>query len=117
RARYGAGVLAVQQGDFALGGPLLDEAAELAALAGAAALAAHVTDAGGMLAFSSGDLPAAQAGHEAALAAYERGGFTDPTTLVSYGRLASVCLLTFELDRAVELCEECLRRCDELGDQ
>ena len=28
-----------------------------------------------------------------------------------------MCLLTFELDRAVKLCEECIRRCDELGEQ
>ncbi len=116
-ALYGAGVLAVQQGDFERGQPLLIEAAALAASAADEDLAAHVTDARGMLAFYSGDLPAAQAGHEAAIAAYARGGFTDPTTLVSYGRLASVCLLTFELDRAVELCEECLRRCDEIGEQ
>jgi non-specific serine/threonine protein kinase len=47
----------------------------------------------------------------------ERAGFGDPTTLVTYCRLASVCLLTFELDRAVTLCEECLRRCDELGEE
>ncbi len=76
-------------------------------------LAAHVTDARGMLAFYSGDLATAQAEFEAALAVDERAGFGDPTALVTYSRLASVCLLTFELDRAVGLCEECLRRCDE----
>ncbi len=70
-----------------------------------------------MLAFYSGDLPAAQAEFEAALAVDERAGFSDPTALVTYSRLASVCLLTFELDRAVKLCEECIRRCDELGEQ
>ena len=70
-----------------------------------------------MLAFYSGDLATAQAEFESALAGYERTGFGDPTALVTYSRLASVCLLTFELDRAVELCEECLRRCDELGEQ
>ncbi|HEY6496214.1 MAG TPA: LuxR C-terminal-related transcriptional regulator [Trebonia sp.] len=101
-AVFGAGVLAVQQGDFAAG----DED-----------LAAHVTDARGMLAFYSGDLVAAQAEFEAALAVYERAGFGDPTALVTYSRLASVCLLTFELDRAVKLCEQCLRRCDESGEQ
>src|SRR5262249_19485330 len=54
---------------------------------------------------------------EAALAAYEQDGFTDPAALVTYSRLASVCLLTFDLDRAVRLSEECLRRCAELGEQ
>jgi DNA-binding CsgD family transcriptional regulator len=70
-----------------------------------------------MLAFYSGDLPAAQAEFEAALATGERAGFSDPTALATYSRLASVCLLTFELDRAVKLCHECIRRCDELGEQ
>jgi non-specific serine/threonine protein kinase len=116
-AVFGAGVLAVQQGDFATGGPLLVRATELALTANDEDLAAHVTDARGMLAFYSGDLPAAQAEFEAALAVYERDGFTDPTALVTYSRLASVCLLTFELDRAVKLCQECIRRCDELGEQ
>jgi predicted ATPase/DNA-binding CsgD family transcriptional regulator len=116
-AVFGAGVLAVQQGDFATGGPLLARAGELAAAAGDENLAAHVTDARGMLAFYSGDLVSAQAEFEAALAVYERDGFSDPTALVTYSRLASVCLLTFELDRAVKLCEECLRRCDETGEQ
>jgi DNA-binding CsgD family transcriptional regulator len=116
-AVFGAGVLAVQQGDFAAGGPLLARATELARDAADEGLAAHVTDARGMLAFYSGDLPAAQAEFESALAVSERAGFGDPTALVTYSRLASVCLLTFELDRAVKLCEECLRRCDELGER
>jgi predicted ATPase/DNA-binding CsgD family transcriptional regulator len=116
-AVFGAGVLAVQQGDFATGGPLLARAGELAAAAGDENLAAHVTDARGMLAFYSGDLVSAQAEFEAALAVYERDGFSDPTALVTYSRLASVCLLTFELDRAVKLCGECLQRCDETGEQ
>jgi predicted ATPase/DNA-binding CsgD family transcriptional regulator len=116
-AVFGAGVLAVQQGDFAAGGPLLTRAAELAEATGDEDLAAHVADARGMLAFYSGDLPTAQAEFEAALAVSERAGFTDPTALVTYSRLASVCLLTLERDRAVKLCEECLRRCDELGEQ
>jgi predicted ATPase/DNA-binding CsgD family transcriptional regulator len=116
-AVFGAGVLAVQQGDFATGGPLLARAGELAAAAADADLTAHVTDARGMLAFYSGDLVAAQAEFEAALAVYERDGFGDPAALVTYSRLASVCLLTFELDRAVKLCEECVRRCDASGEQ
>jgi predicted ATPase/DNA-binding CsgD family transcriptional regulator len=116
-AVFGAGVLAVQQGDFATGGPLLTRATALARAAADEDLAAHVTDARGMLAFYSGDLPTAQAEFEAALAVGERAGFSDPTALATYSRLASVCLLTFELDRAVRLCEECIRRCDELGEQ
>lgn len=116
-AVFGAGVLAVQQGDLATGGPLLAQATALAAAAGDEDLAAHVTGARGMLAFNSGDLPAARAEFEAALAVYERTRFSDPAALVTYGRLASVCLLTLELDRAVKLCEECIRRCDELGEQ
>jgi predicted ATPase/DNA-binding CsgD family transcriptional regulator len=116
-AVFGAGVLAVQQGDFETGGPLLTRATELARATGDEDLAAHVTDARGMLAFYSADLPTAQAEFESALAVDERAGFTDPIALVTYSRLASVCLLTFELDRAVKLCEECIRRCDEIGEQ
>ena len=116
-AVFGAGVLAVQQGDFATGGPLLTRATSLAEARGDDDLAAHVTDARGMLAFYSGDLAAAQSEFESALAVDERAGFCDPTALVTYSRLASVCLLTFELDRAVKLCEECIRRCDEAGEQ
>jgi predicted ATPase/DNA-binding CsgD family transcriptional regulator len=116
-AVFGAGVLAVQQGDFATGGPLLTRATSLAAARAEDDLPAHVTDARGMLAFYSGDLATAQAEFEAALAIDERAGFGDPTALVTYSRLASVCLLTFEIDRAVKLCEECIRRCDELGEQ
>ena len=116
-AMFGAGVLAVQQGDFATGGPLLAHAAALADDCGDEDLAAHVTDARGMLAFYSDDLVTAQGEFEAALAVYERAGFSDPMALVTYSRLASVCLLTFELDRAVKLCEECLRRCEETGEE
>ena len=116
-AMFGAGVLAVQQGDFATGGPLLAQAAALADDCGDEDLAAHVTDARGMLAFYSDDLVTAQGEFEAALAVYERAGFSDPMALVTYSRLASVCLLTFELDRAVKLCEECLRRCEETGEE
>ena len=114
---FGAGVLAVQQGDLETGGPLLTRAAGLAAAAGDTDLAAHVTDARGILAFNSGDLATAQAEYEAALAVYQRDGFTDSAALVTYGRLASVCLLAFDLEQAVRLCEECLRRCDRTGEQ
>jgi predicted ATPase/DNA-binding CsgD family transcriptional regulator len=116
-ASFGAGVLAVQQGDFATSVPLLAQAAALAEAAGDEDLTAHVADARGALAFYSGDTKAAYAEHQAAVAGYERTGFTDPPALVSYGRLASVCLVTGELDQAVRLCAECLRRCDELGEQ
>ena len=116
-ALFGAGVLAVQQGDLAPAGPLLDRAAALAAAAADEDLAAHVTDARGILAFNSGDLEAARAEYEAALAVYEGTGFKDPAALVTYGRLASVCLLTFDLERAAALCEECLRRCAQTGEQ
>jgi non-specific serine/threonine protein kinase len=114
---FGAGVLAVQQGDLHTAGPWLTRAAELAAAAGDTDLAAHVTDARGIAAFNAGDLTTAQAEYEAALAVYQRDGFTDPAALVTYGRLASVCLLAFDLEQAVRLCEECLRRCDATGEQ
>jgi non-specific serine/threonine protein kinase len=116
-ALYGAGVLAVQQGDMELGGPLLRRAAEAAAAHGDETLSANVSDALGMAAFYAGDLEDAQAHYEAALAVCERIGFRDPLALVTYSRLASVCLLTGELDRAVRLCEECLSRCGKLGEQ
>ena len=117
RALFGAGVLAVQQGDLAVGRPLLEQAADAAAAHGDQTLSANVSDALAMAAFNSGDLATAQAGYEAALAVYERTGFGDPLALVTYSRLASVCLLTGEVDRAFQLCQECLRRCDEVGEQ
>jgi predicted ATPase/DNA-binding CsgD family transcriptional regulator len=116
-AVFGAGVLAVQQGDLDAGAPLLDRAAEAAAANGDENLAAHVSDALGIVAFNRGDLETAQARYETALASYERIGFGDPLALVTYCRLASACLLSGALDRAVALCEECLRRCDETGEQ
>ena len=116
-AVFGAGVLAVQQGDLAAGAPLLDRAAALAVVGDDENLAAHVSDAQGIVAFNAGDLETAQARYEAALASYERIGFGDPLALVTYSRLASACILSGALDRAVQLCEECLRRCDETGEQ
>ena len=116
-AVFGAGVLAVLQGDLGAGAPLLDRAAALAAASGDENLAAHVSDARGIVAFNAGDLETAQARYEAALASYERIGFDDPLALVTYSRLASACVLSGALDRAVQLCEECLRRCDETGEQ
>ena len=98
-AVFGAGVLAVHQGDLARGAPLLIEAGELAAAAANENLAAHVTDARGVLALRAGKLATARACHEAALASYERIGFADPMALASYGRLVAVCLLTNSLTR------------------
>jgi predicted ATPase/DNA-binding CsgD family transcriptional regulator len=116
-AVFGAGVLAVLQGDLARGGPLLTEAAALARAGGDEDLEAHVTDARGALALRAGDFGAARACHEAAIASYQRIGFGDPTALASYGRLAAVCLMTSDPDRADRLARECLRRCAELGEQ
>ena len=116
-AVFGAGVLAVHQGDLARGGGLLTEAAALAEAAADENLTAHVTDARGVLALRAGKLAAARACHEAALASYQRIGFADPLALASYGRLVAVCLLTNDPDQADKLAEECLRRCAELGEQ
>jgi len=116
-AVFGAGVLAVLQGDLAGGGPLLTDAAALAAAARDENLAAHVIDARGVLALRAGKLATARACHEAALATYQRIGFADPTALASYGRLAGVYVQSNEPDRTERLAEECLRRSAELGEQ
>jgi predicted ATPase/DNA-binding CsgD family transcriptional regulator len=116
-AVYGAAILAVQQGDLAEAAPLLTQAARLAADLADRDLAAHVTDAEGIVAFYGDDLPTAAARHESALAFYEENGFSDAFALSSYGRLASVCLLNLGIARATELCEVYLRRCDEVGEQ
>jgi non-specific serine/threonine protein kinase len=116
-AAYGAGVLAVQQGDLSGGFPLLERAAGLAEELGDENLAAHVTEAQGMVAFYAGDLETAFARHEAAIDVYLEIGFSDAFALSGYGRLASVCLLNLDVPRAIELCEEYLRRCDEAGEQ
>jgi predicted ATPase/DNA-binding CsgD family transcriptional regulator len=116
-AVYGAGVLAVQQGDLEASEPLLERAAALAAESGDEDLAAHVARGQGSIALSRGDFATARARYEAALASFERIGFSDPIAFLTYSRLAAVCLFTFELDQAVRLSEECVRRCDELGEQ
>jgi len=116
-AIFGTGILAAQQGDLAAAGPLLEQAAALAAAQSDADLAAHVTDAQGIVACYGGDVATALERHATALAYFEEAGFSDAPTLVCYSSLASACMLNFELDRAVALCEECARRCEELGEQ
>jgi non-specific serine/threonine protein kinase len=116
-AGYGAGVLALQQGDIEVAGPLLARAGRIAEDFHDRDLGAHVTDAQGIALFFAGDLEGAGACHENALASYAEIGYSEPFALVSFARLASVCCLTGELDRAIGLSEECLRLSEALGDQ
>jgi predicted ATPase/DNA-binding CsgD family transcriptional regulator len=116
-AVYGAGVLTLQQGDLEQAEPLLARAADLAQELHDRDLRAHVTDAQAIASFFAGDLQTAGARHENALAEYAEIGFSDPFALVTFTRLAAVCCLTGELDRAIALSEECLRISEELGEQ
>ncbi len=116
-AVYGAGVLALQQGDLERAEPLLARAGDLAQDLHDRDLRAHVTDAQGIASFFAGDLQAAGARHENALAQYAEIGCSDPFALVTFTRLAAVCCLTGELDRAIALSEQCLRISEELGEQ
>jgi non-specific serine/threonine protein kinase len=116
-AVYGAGVLALQQGDLEAAGPLLARAGDLARDLRDRDLGAHVTDAQGIGLFFAGDLAGAGACHEKALADYAEIGYSDPFALVTLTRLGAVCCLTGELDRAISLSEECLRISEELGEQ
>jgi non-specific serine/threonine protein kinase len=116
-AVYGAGVLALQQGDLEPAGPLLARAGDLARDLQDRDLDAHVTDAQGIGLFFAGDLAGAGACHEKALAEYAAIGYSDPFALVTFARLGAVCCLTGELDRAISLSEECLRISEELGEQ
>jgi predicted ATPase/DNA-binding CsgD family transcriptional regulator len=116
-AVYGAGVLALQQGDLDLAAPWLDRAGALAESLGDRDLGAHVTDARGLAHFYAGELEGAQARYEDALAAYAEIGYSDPFALVTFSRLAAVCCLTGELDRAVGLTEECMRLSEAMGEQ
>jgi predicted ATPase/DNA-binding CsgD family transcriptional regulator len=113
----GAGIIAAQQGALAAAGVLLQEAAVLAAELGDDHLAASVAQTQGSVAFYGGDNEVALERFASALASFEMSGFGDPVALVCYSRLASACILAFELDRAIALCEECMRRCDEAGEQ
>ncbi|HEX4831975.1 MAG TPA: LuxR C-terminal-related transcriptional regulator [Trebonia sp.] len=116
-AAYGAGVLAAQQGDLATAGPLLDRAAAAAGELGDAALAAFTADGQGSVAFYGGDNKVAHERYATALDSFDAAGVVDPFALVCFSRLASAALVASDLDRAVALCEECVRRCDELGEQ
>lgn len=116
-AVYGAGLLALQQGDLARAEPLLTRAGNLAEVRHDRDLRAHVTDAKAIASFFTGDLQGAGAGHESALAEYAEIGYSDPFALVTFTRLGAVCCLTGELGRAIALSEECLRISEELGEQ
>ncbi len=116
-AVYGAGVLALQQGDIDAAAPLLARAGRLAEDFHDRDLSAHVTDAQGIALFFAGDLRGAGTCHERALASYAEIGYSEPFALSSFARLASVCCLTGQLDRAIGLSEECLRLSEALGDQ
>jgi non-specific serine/threonine protein kinase len=116
-AVFGAGMLAVQQGDLTAGAADLARAGMLAAELGDEDLAAHVADGRGVCALMSGDMDGARTGHQEALAVYERIGFSDPPALITYARLATVFALGVELVHATRLTEECMRRAEALGEQ
>src|SRR3984893_15023283 len=116
-AVYGAGVLTLHQGDLERAEPLLARAGDLAQDLRDRDLRAHVTDAQGIASFFAGDLQAAGALHEKALAEYAEIGYSDPFALVTFTRLGAVCCLTGELDRAIALSEQCLRIAEGLGEQ
>jgi predicted ATPase/DNA-binding CsgD family transcriptional regulator len=120
-ALYGAGVLAVQQGDFDAANPLLDRAGQLAAELAAndladEDLAAQVLVGRGMALFHAGDLEGGIGWFEQALAALAKTGYAEPFALSALPRLATACFLGGEVERAIGLCEDALRLSDELGD-
>jgi len=116
-AMYGAGVLAIQQGDLEAADSVLARAADLAEDLHDRALAAHVTDAQGIALLFAGDLEGAGARHETALAEFAEIGYGEPFALTIFVRLAAVCCLTGDLDRAIALSEECLRLSEAMGEQ
>lgn len=116
-AVYGAGVLAVKQGDIEAAKPLLAWAGELEEGLHDQDLEAHVTDAQGFALFFAGELEEAAVHYEKALALYAQIGYSDSFALACYTRLASVCCLTGEYDRAINLSEESLRISEARGDQ
>jgi predicted ATPase/DNA-binding CsgD family transcriptional regulator len=115
-AVYGAGVLAVQQGDFDYANPLLDRARELAARQGDRDLAAQVTMARGMSLFHSGDVDGGRALLETAVGEFADIGYREPFALSVLTRIAVACFLEGEFDRAISLSAEVMRLADELGD-
>jgi non-specific serine/threonine protein kinase len=117
RACYGAGFLAAQQGDLGAARPLLNRAAVLARQLQDPELAACVTWAQGSVALHAGDNELALDCFGAALARFEESGFDGLLLLACYVQLASACLVTFDLARAIALSEECARRCEDAGEQ
>jgi predicted ATPase/DNA-binding CsgD family transcriptional regulator len=116
-AVYGAGILAVQQGDFERANPLLARAAELAGQLDDQDLGAHVSDARGIALMFSGDLEGARKHRERALAGYREIGCAEPFVFSTFAGLASLYCLIGEMDRGIALAEECLRRSEALGEQ
>jgi predicted ATPase/DNA-binding NarL/FixJ family response regulator len=114
---YGAGVLAVQQGDLTVAREPLSQAGRLAADLDDQDLRAHVTDAQGITFFFAGDLDGARTHFERALADYAVVGHSDPFALVTPVRLAGVCLLTGEVERAMKLSDDCLRAGEAANEQ
>ena len=115
-ARYGAAVLAVQQGDFDGVPALLDQAAALAGDLQDTDLAAQVMTGRGMALFHSGDLEGGIGWFERAKAAHAEIGYSEPFALSVLARLGTAYFLSGEFERAIALCEEALRQCEELGD-
>jgi non-specific serine/threonine protein kinase len=112
-----AGILAAQQGDLGTARALLDRAAAVARRVPDPVLAAYVTDAQGSVALYSGDNELAVERYGTALASFEKMGLSDLVPLTCYNRLAAACLATYDLDRAIELSDECTRRCEDAGEQ
>jgi len=115
-AVYGAGVLAVQQGDFDDANPLLARARELAARRDDRDLAAQVTLARAMSLFHSGDVDGGRALFETAVGEFADIGYREPFALSVLTRLATACFLEGEFDRAISLSAEAMERATELGD-
>lgn len=116
-ALYGAGVFALHQGDLGSAGALLDRAEDLANALHDRDLDAHLINARGLALFLAGDLSQSRTRYERAVADFAEIGYSDPLALLTYPQLAGVCCLLGELDRAVSLSEECLRRSEEMGEQ
>jgi non-specific serine/threonine protein kinase len=116
-ALYGAGILAVQQGDFERANPLLARAADLADEFHDRDLGIHVSDARGIALTFTGDLDEALEYRESALAGYREIGCSEPFAFSTFAGLAALYCLVGEQDRGIALTEECLRRSEALGEQ